>query len=73
MPIYEFICQDCEKRYERLVRSGGSAPCPHCNSENVRKLMSGFAFRSKAADGSVTASSGGKCSGCSSSSCAGCH
>jgi putative FmdB family regulatory protein len=72
MPIYEFICDDCQKKFERLVRVGAQPPCPHCDSVNVRKLMSGFAFRSKGADGTVTASSS-NCSTCSRSSCAGCH
>lgn len=73
MPIYEFQCLVCEKKFEKLIRGGEPPRCPACDSDQVRKMMSGFAFRSKSADGTVTASSAKNCSTCSSSSCAGCH
>jgi len=41
MPIYEFECEDCGKRFEELV-SGGAGPvaCSRCGSERTRRLMS---------------------------------
>jgi putative FmdB family regulatory protein len=49
MPIYEFLCRDCEHRYDDLV--GVDEPldtqaCPDCRSGDVVKLFSPFAVRS---------------------------
>ena len=35
MPIYEFVCMECESHYEELVRMGEQADCPDCGSANV--------------------------------------
>lgn len=42
MPIYEYRCQECGIRYEKLVPSvGAPAPgCPSCHSSKVEKLLS---------------------------------
>ena len=46
MPIYEYLCQRCNGRFQRLV-SGFSAPadlhCPRCQATDVRKAVSRFA------------------------------
>jgi putative FmdB family regulatory protein len=73
MPIYEYRCRVCDKTFEKLVFGGVQPPCPYCQSVELDKLMSGFAFRSTSADGSVVKSSAKSCSGCSSSTCVGCH
>ena len=45
MPIYEYLCQECGGRFQRLVH-GFSAPsdlhCPRCDTQNVRKAVSRF-------------------------------
>ena len=46
MPIYEFRCQDCRKRFSVFTRSVGSPlepQCPHCGSKQCTKLVSRFA------------------------------
>jgi putative FmdB family regulatory protein len=40
MPIYEFECEGCGARFEELVATGGSAACPDCGAERVRRLYS---------------------------------
>ncbi|MBW1988638.1 MAG: zinc ribbon domain-containing protein [Deltaproteobacteria bacterium] len=42
MPIYEYECQDCGRRFEELARMGEEkAPaCPKCRSTKTRKLLS---------------------------------
>jgi putative FmdB family regulatory protein len=42
MPIYEFECEQCHQRFERLIlpSENRKPPCPKCNGENIRKLMS---------------------------------
>jgi len=45
MPIYEFICLDCRKDTELLVRSSdwkGEASCPNCGSLELDKKLSVF-------------------------------
>ncbi len=43
MPIYEYVCMQCESHFEELVRMDESADCPDCGSENVRRQVSVFA------------------------------
>ncbi len=43
MPIYEFVCMQCESHFEELVRMDEQADCPDCGSANVRKQLSVFA------------------------------
>jgi putative FmdB family regulatory protein len=43
MPIYEFVCMQCESHFEELVRVGETSDCPDCGSSNVRKQLSVFA------------------------------
>ncbi|HEY0738351.1 MAG TPA: FmdB family zinc ribbon protein [Herpetosiphonaceae bacterium] len=45
MPIYEYICADCNGRFQKLVgfNSTAAIACPRCGSESVRKAISRFA------------------------------
>lgn len=46
MPIYEYTCQNCNGRFQKLVRGFGSPAdlaCPRCGSGDVRKAVSRFA------------------------------
>jgi putative FmdB family regulatory protein len=43
MPIYEFVCMECESHYEELAPMGDDSDCPDCGSANVRKQFSVFA------------------------------
>ncbi len=42
MPIYEYICTQCETRFEHLARQADAPPppCPACGSTEVTKLLS---------------------------------
>lgn len=42
MPIYEFECEKCHCRFEKLIfTSDNKNPeCPACNHKKVKKLMS---------------------------------
>ncbi len=45
MPIYEYRCQKCGERFEKLVRTFSgqqSVVCPCCGSEEVQKAVSLF-------------------------------
>lgn len=43
MPTYDFVCQDCQQRFDVFMSYSeyGKRPvkCPHCGSENVRRRM----------------------------------
>ena len=43
MPLYDFICQDCQQRFDVFMTYAeyGSRPvtCPHCQSGNVRRRV----------------------------------
>ncbi len=43
MPIYEFVCEDCEHEFETLLKNREEAQdvrCPKCQSPRVKRLMS---------------------------------
>lgn len=48
MPIYEYICNDCGRQFEELVRSASgerTVRCPGCESKAVQRRLSVFAAR----------------------------
>ncbi len=71
MPIYEFVCRACGKRFEALVRIGQEKTvcCEACGSGEIQKLFSAFGIGGGASR-IKTASAG--CTSCSSKSCATC-
>ncbi|MDA8216640.1 MAG: FmdB family zinc ribbon protein [Chloroflexota bacterium] len=75
MPIYEYVCQGCQRKFE-LMRSFSRADdpvtCPHCQGEEVKRAISNFCSFSKDASGATSSVGGSSCSGCSSGSCASC-
>ena len=77
MPIYEYVCSDCQCRFELLrpvSRADEDVGCPRCKRIGKR-VPSRFASFSKTAEGTSApiASGGGGCSGCAASSCTTCH
>ena len=40
MPLYEFECSKCGARFEELVHTGATAPCPRCKSSEVKRRYS---------------------------------
>ncbi len=45
MPIYEYVCQDCSTKYDKLVRSLKTKielKCPQCGSHHGEKALSAF-------------------------------
>lgn len=64
MPLFEFVCTECERPFEELVRSSTAVSeviCPACGSAQVKKKLSTFA--SKVAGGYASSfSSAAACS-----------
>jgi len=51
MPIYEYSCEGCGNRFEKLVRSSEqvlSAECPSCGDHHINQEYSTFAARAGA-------------------------
>ncbi len=46
MPIYEYICKDCDKHFDVLVRGSETPVCPSCKSKKLEKQPSTFAVSS---------------------------
>jgi len=43
MPLFEFICEDCQKQFtfmSGVVADNSDPQCPRCHGVNLRKLMS---------------------------------
>ena len=49
MPIFEYICKECDHRFEKLVLGAASVECPSCKSAKLEKQLSSFAATTKAA------------------------
>ncbi|MFZ5631572.1 MAG: FmdB family zinc ribbon protein [Bacillota bacterium] len=74
MPIYEFKCQSCGRRFEKLCslgETGENFSCPQCGTTGPRRVMSGFAAKSSGKDDFSGSGSSG-CGGCTSTSCGSC-
>jgi putative FmdB family regulatory protein len=72
MPIYEFVCRKCGRRFESLVRLGGEkeVACPECGAADVQKLLSSFGI---GGGGSRLKTASSSCTTCSTKSCSTCH
>ncbi len=67
MPIYEYVCMQCESHFEELVRAGNEPDCPDCGAADVRKQFSVFATHGGGGEqpsfGQTAAGGGGCCGG----------
>ena len=74
MPIYEYTCEKCDKKFEMLVMGKDRPTCPACGNVKVKRLLSACGFVSKGSGGETVSTSAGAslCTGCSASSCASC-
>ena len=47
MPIFEYVCQECQHEFETLVFGRDKAKCPKCQSLKLSPQLSVFAMSSK--------------------------
>jgi putative FmdB family regulatory protein len=65
MPLYEYRCRECEKRFEVFVLGDAKPRCPSCESRGVDKLLSVFAVGSASpSKGAASESPAGSCGSC---------
>jgi putative FmdB family regulatory protein len=42
MPIFDFICQSCQHRFEAIVLGANWPGCPKCKSKKLKQQLSRF-------------------------------
>ena len=47
MPIFEYICKNCDKHFEALLYGAQKASCPSCKGGNLAQLISVFSVKGK--------------------------
>ncbi len=56
MPLYEYRCRFCRRRFTKLFRSiqaaGDPGPCPHCGARDAERLLSRIFLRRTVAEAS---------------------
>jgi putative FmdB family regulatory protein len=64
MPIYEYVCNDCQARYERIVMSARQEiECPKCASKRHTLQLSVFSA-GKSSNGTSSSGSAFPSGGC---------
>ena len=73
MPIYEYYCQDCGKKFE-IMRAYKDADvpvtCDNCQGQHTSRTLSVFVAQS---GGKTVTGGGSSCTTCSGGSCATCR
>ena len=50
MPIYEYSCEDCGTKFEKLIRrTGEEVICPSCGQNHLKPQLSTFAAHANGA------------------------
>ena len=60
MPIFEYLCDDCGTKFEKLVRTRASTDvlCPSCGESHVTTQLSTFASPGSSQEALPSCSSG---------------
>jgi putative FmdB family regulatory protein len=65
MPLYEYACRECSRRFEALVFGRETPACPACGGRSLEKLLSTFAVGAGPSGGpSGGTPAGGGCGTC---------
>ena len=51
MPIFEYVCKECDHQFEALVYGNEKAECPKCHSKKLAPQLSVFAVQRRALPG----------------------
>jgi putative FmdB family regulatory protein len=47
MPIFEYVCKECQHEFEALIFGKQKAECPKCQSKKLEPQLSVFAVSAK--------------------------
>lgn len=64
MPLFEYICRSCSRRFETLVMGRTSPACPGCGGRDLEKQFSTFAVGGGGQESTEGADSSGDESAC---------
>jgi putative FmdB family regulatory protein len=65
VPLFEYECRGCGRRFEHLMREGQAPSCPSCQSVDLQKLLSVFAVSAGGrSDPAPFPAAGGACGTC---------
>lgn len=64
MPLYAYRCEDCDKQFETLVRSGETPECPTCHSVRLDRQLSLIAKPAPGGEGGGMELAGGDMGSC---------
>jgi putative FmdB family regulatory protein len=65
MPIFEYVCEACQHRFEALVFGREKARCPKCESQKLTPQLSVFAVAAKGSSAGISdAMPSGACGSC---------
>ncbi|HWF91479.1 MAG TPA: zinc ribbon domain-containing protein [Terriglobales bacterium] len=63
MPIFEYVCKDCDHSFEAIVYGSQKVECPKCSSKKLTQQLSVFAAQTKGA-ASAAPRAAGPCGSC---------
>jgi len=61
MPIFEYICKECDRRFEIVIRGSELPVCPSCSSQDLDQQLSSFAVGSSQKGFAASPSPCGSC------------
>jgi putative FmdB family regulatory protein len=61
MPIFEYVCKQCNRSFEALVMGSKKATCPECGGTDLEDKFSTYAVRSTGGGWRGQQFSGGGC------------
>jgi putative FmdB family regulatory protein len=64
MPLFEYECRGCGRRFEHLTRAGETPSCPSCEGADLQKLLSVFAVGGGSGETAFEMPSSGACGRC---------
>lgn len=64
MPIFEYVCKECQHEFEALVYGKDKAACPKCESKKLEPKLSVFAVSAKSSSASSSPMPSGPCRSC---------
>ena len=66
MPLFEYVCRDCQQEFETLLTAHRPPACPSCHGQELEKQLSVFAVSTKGGATSRMSSQAPTMGGCGS-------
>jgi putative FmdB family regulatory protein len=64
MPIFEYVCKECQHQFEALIYGKEKASCPKCESKKLEPKLSVFAVSAKGSSSTAPSMAAGPCGSC---------